>query len=883
MNNFPEHMQEPEPAQSIPLEQKPVGAESTDRAAEMPPEPQEAETVAIAEKESEAEGDQRPEQASAEKNGPENKAKRDSQREKKKETGKRPSRSVGFIALPVGVSQLIKKYGVSHPGLVLNKYAVLLKLQDRRLQYDFSSDQKKRILQKVAHLLSSEAELRQEWEKQKAQRDDLIDDARQLSFTSLSPTVFESYHPFATLGVDLHELYGFPIIPAAAIKGALKQYLQEQWLPQQADRDHAQALIHQVFGLPKTGEGDILFHDAWPEQWPSLAVEQVANHHAPYYRRRENPGDWQIPETESFLVLKPGSRFQIAFSARRPDLDKALLQQLEDWLQALMQKQGLGAYRQLGYGRWKGGQKLSSQNDWEGLLSLSSPAFLAGATQRPEDCRLRASTLRGLLRWWWRTLHSGYLGHRELEKLESVIWGGRQRKGAVKMVLTPEKDVQSRRYRPEEILQRLPQAEGPRRSPGLVYLGYGFFSDHAKRYFIDSGASWKLELQVDSAHWSRKEGDVHFSKEQILQQVHSALWLLTHFGGVGQRKRKGFGALQLQQPLELSLEQCQAWAASLRRSAELPEQFSHDLALSPALEQALDLFEIQTPWKNVWFALHQMGESIQSYMQAHKHEASKGALGLPRVMAPPVNGEFKTPEQVGQRHAAPYFLKLEQSEAGLIIRALAFPAAQLPNLSESKALLEAFVAHLRRDLQARVEQWATEPDLSVNSEQGRRKRGDEESPRKRQNRRERGEQKAPRGERSRRDGRSERPRRSGGDREWPPRDGGERRGSGGRPPQQRKRNQNGLPQAGDWVSATLLEERTKKGGWRAEHTRLKLSGPVVNTALVPGDKAPGENLELIVHAVNKLEMIFRWPTEAEREKREKGAQGQRSKGQKKRK
>ena len=76
-------------------------------------------------------------------------------------------------------------------------------------------------------------------------------------------------------------------------------------------------------------------------------------------------------------------------------------------------------------------------------------------------------------------------------------------------------------------------------------------------------------------------------------------------------------------------------------------------------------------------------------------------------------------------------------------------------------------------------------------------------------------------------------------------------------------------QAGDWVEAVLLEERTKKGGWRAEYPVSKLSGPIVNTGHVSGEQAAGDKVELIIHSLNKFEMMFRWPTDAERAKKDK--------------
>lgn len=79
---------------------------------------------------------------------------------------------------------------------------------------------------------------------------------------------------------------------------------------------------------------------------------------------------------------------------------------------------------------------------------------------------------------------------------------------------------------------------------------------------------------------------------------------------------------------------------------------------------------------------------------------------------------------------------------------------------------------------------------------------------------------------------------------------------------------------GDRVEATLLEERTKKGGWKAHHKPSGLSGPIQNHADVPADKEVGDVLTLIVAIANQREIAFRYPSSAD----EAQAQGRRNDG-----
>ena len=76
-----------------------------------------------------------------------------------------------------------------------------------------------------------------------------------------------------------------------------------------------------------------------------------------------------------------------------------------------------------------------------------------------------------------------------------------------------------------------------------------------------------------------------------------------------------------------------------------------------------------------------------------------------------------------------------------------------------------------------------------------------------------------------------------------------------------------LPKYDDRVEAELLEQKTNKGGWRAEHKPTGLVGHVHTPGDVPADKKVGDTLTLIVASVNEKLIAFRYPTAADDEKR----------------
>jgi hypothetical protein len=70
----------------------------------------------------------------------------------------------------------------------------------------------------------------------------------------------------------------------------------------------------------------------------------------------------------------------------------------------------------------------------------------------------------------------------------------------------------------------------------------------------------------------------------------------------------------------------------------------------------------------------------------------------------------------------------------------------------------------------------------------------------------------------------------------------------------------GLPKSGEAVQCVLLEERTRKGGWRARLAKRDLAGPVTNSAEVPPSARPGQVVELRVGAVSEdgTHIQFHW-------------------------
>jgi CRISPR-associated protein Cmr6 len=66
--------------------------------------------------------------------------------------------------------------------------------------------------------------------------------------------------------------------------------------------------------------------------------------------------------------------------------------------------------------------------------------------------------------------------------------------------------------------------------------------------------------------------------------------------------------------------------------------------------------------------------------------------------------------------------------------------------------------------------------------------------------------------------------------------------------------------SGDTVDAILLEEKTKKGAWRAQIKGHSQVGPIQNSDQVPADVKPGDVVRLVIASINNREAAFKWPS-----------------------
>ena len=741
----------------------------------------------------------------------------------------RPEVAVPSLVVPHGVADLFREVVCPerHPGLQLDKFSAPGNHQEQR-------DAVERVCVAAGdpELLSSLSH----------RRHNVLERAGATRFRAVTAGPLTLHLARASglenAGIHLHPVYGFACLPGSGLKGMARAYAETVWLGDQHDRNVAWNDILAVFGWAVRSEsakswkpsdaaepegsraGAVVFHDAWPTEWPRLQPDIVNNHHAKYYQSESDSGDWEEPNMVSFLSVSEGTTFEFAVAARPRTHDRLLVHALV-WLQGALVHEGAGAKTSAGYGRFRlqgfksPAPPVAARCTSAHLLELATPAFLAGASQGRDDCELRPATLRGLLRWWWRTMHTAHLDREKLRCLETAIWGDAQSGAALALSLRSEGPVDLQLFDKNAIAER--SLGDGKWHTGIHYLAYGM--DETKRrvreqrWFVIPGARWTVSL---SARQGRLDSS-HIPAAEVLRQGVAALWLLCRYGGVGPKSRKGFGSFA---DLDIDgidgVEDCAQIAAHLRRTVRIVDSPRRPMR-SSTLDDMLPPLEVPTPWRDPWVVLGQLGSAIQNFARQNAHRERKIALGLPRQIHGPSSYPMhhqdpqahRRPKRLfvpgRRRHAAPvhYHLALGEDRT-LTVRMTAFPSPDLPNLDTSRKVLNEIRTHVQTELQ----QKRTHASRGTRSVEGLA---------------------AVHGR------------------------------YGGRPGVR-----GSVPKAGDQVDAVLLAEKTRKGGWKAKHEASGLQGPIQNTVEVPADAEPSQRVRLIVASVsaNQRELYFRWPAQS---------------------
>lgn len=168
--------------------------------------------------------------------------------------------------------------------------------------------------------------------------------------------------------------------------------------------------------------------------------------------------------------------------------------------------------------------------------TLVTPMYGGGveAGKVDKDMPIRASSIRGQLRFWWRIACGPFKSPKEMFDKETEIWGGIGAEGAkasqvdIRVSCSP---INSGQLTASDKI-----STDKKNKWGVNYvLGAG---DPAN--CLDSGYEFKIYIHYSSYPSST------ISEEVLKENVTKALRWWATFGGVGAKTRRGFGAIEVQ-------------------------------------------------------------------------------------------------------------------------------------------------------------------------------------------------------------------------------------------------------------------------------------------------------------------------------------------------
>lgn len=140
------------------------------------------------------------------------------------------------------------------------------------------------------------------------------------------------------LGLALHHVYGFPILPATSLKG----------LSRASAGDSDAADVDEVYGKQEH-VASLAVLDGLPVAF-AIQPDVMTPHFGGWYQGKRAPDDTEGPVPIPFLSIAPGAVFEVALVSRNGTQAVALLDRFEEDLRRGLDERGLGAKTSAGYG-----------------------------------------------------------------------------------------------------------------------------------------------------------------------------------------------------------------------------------------------------------------------------------------------------------------------------------------------------------------------------------------------------------------------------------------------------------------------------------------------------------------------------------------------------
>ncbi len=172
-----------------------------------------------------------------------------------------------------------------------------------------------------------------------------------------------------------------------------------------------------------------------------------------------------------------------------------------------------------------GEKEKSAESEWQTYqCKLVTPMYGGGVKvgEVDREMPIRASEIRGQLRFWWRVACGPFASSTEMFDQERDIWGG----------IGAESPIASKvevRVFCQKLVDSDLVSSSDEKNPAIKYA-FGSAAINGEAQWLKPGYEFELKLRFPTS---------------VATHVQTALYWWASFGGIGARTRRGFGAVQV--------------------------------------------------------------------------------------------------------------------------------------------------------------------------------------------------------------------------------------------------------------------------------------------------------------------------------------------------
>ncbi len=165
-------------------------------------------------------------------------------------------------------------------------------------------------------------------------------------------------------------------------------------------------------------------------------------------------------------------------------------------------------------------------------IKIITPLFNFGTNKKTEE--LRAQSLKGLLRFWWRTVSGIQESERLLDKENEIFGSSDNGKSKVNVKI----EIISNKRSNSDLPKHMVPVKGKNFKINILdYLAYGpsSYSKEKKRMVVSDYIATESEFKIVISSFD----------ENSYREALKAFYLLERFGNIGAKSRNGFGGFEI--------------------------------------------------------------------------------------------------------------------------------------------------------------------------------------------------------------------------------------------------------------------------------------------------------------------------------------------------